>query len=90
MNGLKNVTSHRYFFLFKFATCCLCSQYTSQQVSKLLLELEEAQTFSFLQQAAEEEEQKEKAEDIRRLISPSFGNNTDNTRFRNVNIEINI
>lgn len=47
----------------------LCSQYTSQQVSKLHLELEEDQSFSFLQQAAEEEEQTEKAENIRRFIT---------------------
>lgn len=68
-NGQKNITRHRLLFLIKFVTHSLCSQYTSQQVSKLHLELEEDQSFSFLQQAAEEEEQTEKAENIRRFIT---------------------
>lgn len=67
-NGQKNITQHRLLFLIKFVTRSLCSQYTSQQVSKLHLELVEDQSFSFLQQATEEEEQTEKAENIRRFI----------------------
>lgn len=65
------------FFLMKYCTPPppLCSQHISQQVSRLLLELEEAQSFSFLQQTAEEEEQKERAENMRRFIT------TDNTIF---------
>lgn len=68
-----------HFCLTKLVSVSLCSQYVSQQVSKLHLELEEKQSVSSLQQLLEREEQKKTAENMRRFNSASFGNNTNNT-----------
>ncbi len=66
----------------KLVCVSLCSEFFSQQISTLRLELEEKQTFSSLTEEVERMKQEKKAENRgrdeerkRRFVTASFGNN---------------
>ena len=77
--------SRQHFFWLSLSPVPLCSQYISQQLSKLHVELKEKQRFTSLQRVVEEQEQRKEAENMRRFITAPY--NTDHNYHKNARLQ---